>query len=117
MKKNGIPFTAVKVPANGVVVIETPDTNKHSEIREKILPFFGSESWSVSTSANPASVTFTLNNSAADQIRRDASEQAKIIIEQRVDQFGVAEPTIQRYGREEITRSSCRCRASMILSS
>ena len=91
----------MKVPANGVVVIETPDANKHSEIREKILPFFGSESWSVSTSANPASVTFTLNNSAADQIRRDASEQAKIIVEQRVDQFGVAEPTIQRYGREE----------------
>jgi preprotein translocase subunit SecD len=101
LKKNGIPFTAVKVPANGVVVIETPDANKHSEIREKILPFFGSESWSVSTSASPASVTFTLNNSAADQLRRDASEQAKIIVEQRVDQFGVAEPTIQRYGREE----------------
>jgi preprotein translocase subunit SecD len=101
LKKNGIPFTAVKVPANGVVVIETPDSNKHSEIREKILPFFGSESWSVSTSASPASVTFTLNNSAADQLRRDASEQAKIIVEQRVDQFGVAEPTIQRYGREE----------------
>jgi preprotein translocase subunit SecD len=101
LKKNGIPFTAVKVPANGVVVIETPDANKHSEIREKILPFFGSESWSVSTSASPASVTFTLNNTAADQLRRDASEQAKIIVEQRVDQFGVAEPTIQRYGREE----------------
>jgi preprotein translocase subunit SecD len=101
LKKNGIPFTSVKVPANGVVVIETPDANKHSEIREKILPFFGSESWSVSTSASPASVTFTLNNTAADQLRRDASEQAKIIVEQRVDQFGVAEPTIQRYGREE----------------
>ncbi|HKQ89247.1 MAG TPA: protein translocase subunit SecD [Blastocatellia bacterium] len=101
LKKNGIPFTAVKVPANGVVVIETPDANKHSEIREKILPFFGSESWNVSTSASPASVTFTLNNAAADQLRRDASEQAKIIVEQRVDQFGVAEPTIQRYGREE----------------
>ena len=101
LKKAGIPFTAVKVPANGVVVIETPDTSKHSEIQEKILPFFGSESWSVSPSSNPSSVTFTLNNFAADQLRRDASEQAKIIIEQRVDQFGVAEPTIQRYGREE----------------
>jgi len=101
LKKASIPFTAVKVPANGIVVIETPDTSKHSEIQEKILPFFGSESWSVSPSSNPASVTFTLNNFAADQLRRDASEQAKLIIEQRVDQFGVAEPTIQRYGREE----------------
>ena len=33
--KKGIPFTAVKVPANGVVVIETPDTvsGKGSEKR------------------------------------------------------------------------------------
>ena len=101
LKKAGIPFTAVKVPASGVVVIETPDTSKHGEIREKIKPFFGSESWSDSASSNPASVTFTLNNSAADQLRREATEQAKIIVEQRVDQFGVAEPTIQRYGRDE----------------
>ncbi len=101
LKKAGIPFNAVKMPANGLVVIETPDASKHNEIREKILPFFGDDTWSVSTSANPASVTFSLNNFAADQFRRDASERAKIIVEQRVDQFGVAEPTIQRYGREE----------------
>ena len=101
LKKAGIPFIAVKAPANGLVVVETPDTSKQNEIREKILPFFGSDAWTVSTSANPASVTFTLNKTAADQFRREATEQAKIIIEQRVDQFGVAEPTIQRYGREE----------------
>jgi preprotein translocase subunit SecD len=101
LRKNGIPFTAVKAPSNGVVVIETPDTSKHSEISEKLMPYFGSEAWSVSPSSNPPSVTFSLNNTAADRFRREASEQAKIIIEQRVDAFGVAEPTIQRYGREE----------------
>jgi preprotein translocase subunit SecD len=101
LKKAGIPYTAVKAPANGLVVVETPDASKHSEIREKILPFFGSEAWDVTTSATPASVTFSLKSFAADQFRREASEQAKIIVEQRVDQFGVAEPTIQRYGREE----------------
>src|SRR5262249_37727879 len=101
LKKAGIPYNAVKMPANGMVVVETPDASRHSEIREKILPFFGGDAWSVSTSASPATVTFSLNNSAADQFRREASEQAKIIIQQRVDQFGVAEPTIQRYGREE----------------
>src|SRR5262245_22618508 len=100
LKKAGIPFGAVKAPANGLVVIETPDASKHSEIREKIQPFFG-DSWSVSTSASPASVTFTLQNTAADRFRREASDQAKIIIEQRVDQFGVAESAIQRYGRVE----------------
>jgi preprotein translocase subunit SecD len=95
--KAGIPFNAVKSPANGLVVIETPDASKHKEIRDK-LTFFGSE-WDVTPSGN--SLTYTLSKSAADQYRREASEQAKIIIEQRVDQFGVAEPTIQRYGREE----------------
>jgi len=53
LKKAGIPFSAVKAPANGVVVIETPDTSKHNEILEKIRPFFG-DSWSDSTSSNPA---------------------------------------------------------------
>jgi preprotein translocase subunit SecD len=95
--KAGIPFNAVKSPANGLVVIETPDASKQKEIRDK-LTFFGNE-WDATTSGN--SVTYTLSKSAADQYRREASEQAKIIVEQRVDAFGVAEPTIQRYGREE----------------
>ncbi|MGH9768561.1 MAG: protein translocase subunit SecD [Blastocatellia bacterium] len=101
LKKAGIQFNAVKAPANGLIVVETPDTSKHSEIREKILPYLGSEDWDVSPSSNPASVTFTLRKTAADQIRRDATDRTKMIVEQRVDQFGVAEPTIQRYGREE----------------
>src|SRR5262245_2573842 len=35
LKKANIPFTAVKSPANGVVVVETPDSSKHSEIRSE----------------------------------------------------------------------------------
>src|SRR5215475_7901411 len=72
LKKANIPFTAVKSPANGVVVVETPDTSKHSEIQDKMLPYFGGVSdWSVSKSTNPASVTFSLNNAAANRIRRE----------------------------------------------
>jgi preprotein translocase subunit SecD len=95
--KAGIPFNAVNSPANGLVVIETPDASKHKEIRDK-LTFFGPD-WDFTTSGN--SVTYTLSKAAADQLRREATEQAKIIVEQRVDAFGVAEPTIQRYGRDE----------------
>jgi preprotein translocase subunit SecD len=102
LKKLNIPFTAVKSPANGVVVVETPDASKHSEIRDKMLPYFGGESeWSVSTSTSPASVTFSLNSAAANRIRREATDQAKTIIEQRINQFGVTEPTVQLHGREE----------------
>jgi preprotein translocase subunit SecD len=102
LKKLNIPFTAVKSPANGVVVVETPDASKHSEIREKITPYFGGDSeWSVTTSTSPATVTFSLNSSAANRIRREATDQAKTIIEQRINQFGVTEPTVQLHGREE----------------
>jgi preprotein translocase subunit SecD len=102
LKKANIPFTAVKSPANGVVVVETPDASKQSEIRDKLLPYFGGESeWSVSTSTNPASVTFSMNSAAANRIRREATDQAKTIIEQRINQFGVTEPTVQLHGREE----------------
>jgi preprotein translocase subunit SecD len=101
LKKANIPFTAVKSPTNGVVVVETPDTSKHSEIGDKILPYFGSSEWSVTTSTNPASVTFSLNSAAANRIRREATDQAKTIIEQRINQYGVTEPTVQLHGREE----------------
>ncbi len=101
LKKDGIQFTDVKTPTTGVLVVETPDASKHSEIREKLLPLFGSDVWEVSTSTNPASVTFKLLSSAADRFRREATEQAKTIIEQRINQFGVAEPTIQLHGRQE----------------
>jgi preprotein translocase subunit SecD len=101
LKKDNIPYNDVKVPANGLLVVETADTSKHTEIKEKLLPLFGSDVWEATTSASPPSVSFRLNSSAADQFRREATEQAKTIIEQRIDQFGVAEPTIQLHGRQE----------------
>jgi preprotein translocase subunit SecD len=101
LKKAGIPFKEVKAPANGLLVVETADTSRHAEIEDKVLSNIGSDAWDVSPSSNPPSVTFKLKNSYADKFRSDATEQAKTIIEQRVNQFGVAEPTIQLQGRPE----------------
>jgi preprotein translocase subunit SecD len=101
LKKENIQNNDVKVPANGTLVVETADTSRHDAIREKLLPDFGSADWDASSSTNPAAVTFKLKNSAADRIRREATEQAKTTIDQRINQFGVAEPTIQLHGREE----------------
>ncbi|NBO65961.1 MAG: hypothetical protein EBU88_14155, partial [Acidobacteria bacterium] len=101
LKKASIAFTDVKTPTNGRIVVETAATDAHTQIREKLLPIFGSDIWDASTSTSPASVTFNLNNSAADLFRREATDQAKTIIEQRIDAFGVAEPTIQLHGRTE----------------
>jgi preprotein translocase subunit SecD len=101
LKKADIPYTDVKVAANGLLMVETPDASRHTEIKDKLLPLFGSGDWEATTNATPPSVSFKLNNSAADFYKREATEQAKRIIEQRIDQFGVAEPTIQLYGRQE----------------
>lgn len=101
LKKGNIAFKDVSAPSNGQLVIRTEGTQAHTQIREKLLPIFGSDIWEVSTSTDPAQVTFTLNNSAADLFRSEATDQAKTIIEQRINAFGVAEPTIQLHGRTE----------------
>lgn len=100
LKKENIAHKDVKVPATGQLVVETENTNDHDKIKEKLQADFSTD-WEARTSTTPASVTFTLKTSAADALRKQATEQAKTIIEQRIDAFGVAEPTIQLHGREE----------------
>jgi preprotein translocase subunit SecD len=101
LNQNGIKFSDVKTPANGQVVVETPDANQHTEIKDKLLADFGASDWSASTGADPVAVVFDLQRPAAQRIGREATEQAKTIIQQRIDAFGVAEPTLQLHGREE----------------
>jgi preprotein translocase subunit SecD len=101
LKKENIKFTDVKIPATGQLIVELPDTSQENQVKEKLLTDFGSSIWNTTTRTNPATVVFDLNRSAADQIRREATAQAKTIIEQRIDKFGVAEPTVQLYGRDE----------------
>jgi preprotein translocase subunit SecD len=100
LKKENIQFKDVKVPATGLLVVETETASDQDKIKEKLLADFSTD-WDTSTSTSPATVTFNLKTSAADVLRKQATEQAKTIIEQRINQFGVAEPTIQLHGREE----------------
>lgn len=101
LKKAGIQFTDVKSAAPGLIVVENPNTADHEKIKEKFYTFIPSDGWDASTSSSPSSITFKLSTRYADQLRKEATEQAKAIIEQRIDQFGVAEPTVQLTGREE----------------
>ncbi|MBL8207814.1 MAG: hypothetical protein JNM09_26510, partial [Blastocatellia bacterium] len=99
LKKENIAFNSVKAPGAGKVVVETADTSKHGDITSKVTSQILGPDWPSSTSSSPATVTFTLNNSAANFLKSQATEQALTIIEQRINAFGVAEPTIQRQGR------------------
>src|SRR5262245_53948468 len=100
LKKENVRVNEIRTPANGEVVVETPDASQQSLIKEKVLADFGSD-WDATTRTNPATVTFDLKGSAADRIRHEATEQAKTIIEQRINAFGVTEPTVQFHGRDE----------------
>src|SRR5215813_2854924 len=101
LNKNGLKFTDVKTPASGQVDVETPYGAQHGEIKDKLLADFGSSDWAATTRANPPAVIFDLQRAAAKRIRREATIQAKTIIQQRIDAFGVAEPTIQLHGQED----------------
>ncbi|HEX4949396.1 MAG TPA: protein translocase subunit SecD [Blastocatellia bacterium] len=101
LKKENIPFNAVKTNGAGKIIVETADTSKHGDITNKVTSQILGPDWPSSTSGSPATVTFTLNNSAANFLKNQATEQALTIIEQRLNAFGVAEPTIQRQGRDE----------------
>ena len=52
--------------------------------------------------AEGADLTLTLNERARQAIRSNAVEQALQILRNRIDQFGVAEPSIQAQGSDEI---------------
>lgn len=101
LKKDGIQYTDIKAAAPGWIVVENPNSADHDKIRDKFYTFMPSDGWDVSTSSSPSSVTFKLTNRYANQIRKEATEQAKTIIEQRINQYGVAEPTVQLRGKEE----------------
>lgn len=101
LKKENIAFTAVKAPAAGQVVVETADNSKFGDITSKVTGQVLGPDWPSSTNSSPATVTFTLNPSVAAFLKKQATEQAKAIIENRINQFGVAEPTVQFQGRDE----------------
>jgi preprotein translocase subunit SecD len=98
LKKEGIAFKDAKTPTNVTVTVETENNSEHAKIAEKCQNEFGSD-WDQGSSGNAA--TWTLKPSVAAIYRKQATEQAKTIIEQRINAFGVAEPIIQLTGREE----------------
>jgi preprotein translocase subunit SecD len=97
LQEKNLPFTNVNGDTPGKVIVELPDSTKSSDIVRELEADFGSD-WTVSEKGN--SVTATLSDTKQNELREKATEQAKAIIENRVNAFGVTEPTIQRQGGE-----------------
>ncbi|MEK6286399.1 MAG: protein translocase subunit SecD [Acidobacteriota bacterium] len=97
LQEKNLPFTTVNGDTPGKVAVEVPDSTKNSDIVRELENDFGLD-WSISEKGN--SVIASLSETKQNELREKATEQAKAIIENRVNAFGVTEPTIQRQGGE-----------------
>jgi preprotein translocase subunit SecD len=89
----------VKVEAtsgNYRMILEAVDPSKFGEIEEAVKKKVDLTDWTSSTSGNTN--TWTLTPTAQRALAEQATEQAKRIIESRLDAVGVAEPLVQRHG-------------------
>lgn len=97
LQEKNLPFTEVNGDTPGKIAVTVPDSSKNSDIVRELEADFGGD-WKVDERGG--AVTATMEEAAQNQFREKATEQAKAIIENRVNAFGVAEPTIQRQGGE-----------------
>jgi preprotein translocase subunit SecD len=78
--------------------IETEDGAKLNEIRDEASKQISPDEWTSAIEGNR--VTWTLTNAAARAFSRQATEQAYNTIDRRINEFGVAEPTLQYHGAQ-----------------
>lgn len=100
---NKIPFDHVKQTGSTTVELKIVDPDAKERVRqllEQNFPVLKPQK----TDEAQGEVTFTLAVDAleAKQIKKIATEQALETIRNRVDQFGVAEPSIQIQGEDQI---------------
>lgn len=97
----GYPPKDVKVETtsgNYRIVLEPGDPSKVSEIEDAVTKKVDLTDWTSSVSSN--GITWTLAATAQRALAEQATEQAKRIIESRLDAVGVAEPLVQRHGSQ-----------------
>ena len=97
----GYPPKDVKVEAtsgNYRIVLEPGDPAKVSEIEDAVRKKVDLTEWTSSVSSN--GISWTLSATAQRALAEQATEQAKRIIESRLDAVGVAEPLVQRHGSQ-----------------
>jgi preprotein translocase subunit SecD len=97
LQQKNLPFTDIKAEGINQVVITVPDASKNGDISREVENDFG-QGWTVSDRGT--TLTATLDDGTANQLRDRATEQAKQIIENRVNAFGVTEPVVARQGGE-----------------
>src|SRR5688572_7596179 len=83
-------------------VLESADPAKLSDIENAVKQKVDVTSWSAAVSGS--TISWTLPANAQGVLAEQATVQAQRIIEGRLDQFGVAEPLVQRHGSQSSYR-------------
>src|SRR3984957_5435951 len=109
LRQARIPFTGRSIVGNGVQVHVTKDTdvdNAMVKLKELSTPLSGilgaSGQFSLDISQNGGTITLTPSDAALTERIRQAVDQSIQIIERRVNELGLVEPTIQREGVNRI---------------
>ncbi len=97
----GLPLSDVRAESSSGsyrIVLDANDGSQLQAMQDIVNQKVGLEEWTASTSGNSIiwSLSITSQRALADQ----ATEQAKRIIESRLDAVGVAEPLVQRHGSQ-----------------
>jgi preprotein translocase subunit SecD len=82
--------------------VEAADPSKLTDIENAVKQKVDVTSWSSATSGS--TISWTLPATAQGVLAEQATVQAQRIIEGRLDQFGVAEPLVQRHGSQSSYR-------------
>ncbi|HEV7732226.1 MAG TPA: protein translocase subunit SecD [Candidatus Binatia bacterium] len=82
--------------------IKLANRDKRGEVRRLLEDRFTNLSLSESSGSDAADLTLELKPAEVLRIRQGAVEQALDIMRNRIDQFGVAEPTLQAQGDDQI---------------
>jgi preprotein translocase subunit SecD len=78
--------------------VTTADGAKLNELREAVNKKVGTQEWTSAVSGN--TITWTITTTAARALSQQATEQAYNTIDRRINEFGVAEPTLQYHGAQ-----------------
>lgn len=104
LKKDNVPFEDIRMEGLGHVVVTTKDGARNKDIVDKLLADYDRNSISgrgwEKVKEEPTRIEFALKETEATDIRRSATEQAKSVIENRINALGVSEPTVQLHGPE-----------------
>lgn len=99
LAKLSIPSLEVRKVAHDQLVVKFPDAARADAVAEAMKAF---PSLVSAGGKGGTELTYKLDNQRVQRIMESALDQALETIRNRVDQFGVAEPTIQRQGSRNI---------------